>query len=172
MFINGILTNTEIWYSLKKNEVKEFEDLDRNLLTRVFQVPVSTPQEAFYLELGILPIGVIIKARRINYLQYLVTRREHEMLYEFFICQWYHPVRGDWTETVKEDLKDFDIPCDFQFVKSKSKESFKRLVKINAKEYALKILVELEWPLLEIIFVKEKNYQHVLCVVNIWMFKP
>ena len=142
MFINGILTNTEIWYSLKKNEVKEFEDLDRNLLTRIFQGPVSTPQEAFYLELGILPIGVIIKARRINYLQYLVTRSEHEMLYKFFICQWYHPVRGDWTETVKEDLKDFDIPCDFQFFKSKSKESFKRLVKIKAKEYALKILME------------------------------
>ena len=99
-------------------------------------------RKLFYLELGILPIGVIIKAHQINYLQYLVTRSEHEMLHKFFICQWYHPVRGDWKETVKEDLKDFDIPCDFQFFKSKSKESYKRLVKIKAKEYALKILVK------------------------------
>ena len=56
IFVNGILTNSEIWYDLKKTEVKELEDLDLQLLRGVFQVPFSTPQEAFHLELGILPI--------------------------------------------------------------------------------------------------------------------
>jgi hypothetical protein len=31
MFLNGILTNSEIWYNLSKSEVQEFEDLDRLL---------------------------------------------------------------------------------------------------------------------------------------------
>ena len=41
---------------------------------------------------------------------------------------------------VRQDLEDFEIPCDFKNIKSKSKDAFKRLVKIKAKEYALKIL--------------------------------
>ena len=79
MFINGILTNAEIWYSFSESEVREFESLDRILLRKILQVPVSTPKEAYYLELGILPIGVIVKARRINYYyHYLVTRGDRK----------------------------------------------------------------------------------------------
>ena len=140
MFVNGILTNAEIWYNFSDSEVKEFESLDRLLLRKFMKVPISTPQESFYLELGILPIGVIVKARRINYLRYLITRNENEMLYKFFIMQWYQPCRGDWTETVKKNLEEFDIPCDFTYIKSKSGEAFKRIVKVKAQEYALKIL--------------------------------
>ena len=77
-FVNGILTNCGIWYGLTASDVKEFEDLDLTLLRQVFQVPVSTPKEAFFLELGILPIGIIIKARRIIYFHYLVKTNESE----------------------------------------------------------------------------------------------
>ena len=80
MFLNGILTNSEIWYNLSESDIKEFENLDRLLLRRILNVPVSTPKEALYLELGILPIGWIIKSRRINYFHYLVNRDEEEML--------------------------------------------------------------------------------------------
>ena len=142
LFLNGILTNCEIWYGFSSSEVKEFENLDLNLLRKILQVPISTPQEAFYLELGIIPVGIIIKARRINYLHYLVTRSESEMLHKSFLKQWFEPCRGDWTEKVKEDLAEFDIPCDWEFIKSKSRDSFKRLVKRKAHECALKTLTE------------------------------
>ena len=59
------------------------------------------------------------------------------MLKKFFLTQWYQPCEGDWTETVKQNLEEFNIPCNFESIKSKSRESFKRLVKIRAKEYAL-----------------------------------
>ena len=45
MFINGILTNAEIWYNLKQSEIEEFELLDRSLLRQILQVPVTTPKE-------------------------------------------------------------------------------------------------------------------------------
>jgi 3-deoxy-D-manno-octulosonate 8-phosphate phosphatase KdsC-like HAD superfamily phosphatase len=50
MFLNGILTNSEIWYNLSESEIKEFEDLDRLLLRRILQVSISTPKEAWSLE--------------------------------------------------------------------------------------------------------------------------
>ena len=144
IFLNGILTNAEIWYSFTEAEIKEFENLDKKLLRKILQVPISTPQEALYLELGILPIGVIVKARRINYLHYLVHRNKSEMLYSFFITQWNNPSRGDWTETVKADLADFNIPCNFEFLRSKSQEAFKRLVKVKSREFALNQLTHMQ----------------------------
>ena len=49
---------------------------------------------------------------------------------------------GDWTEQVKIDFEDFLIPLDFDFIKKKSKECFKNLVKIKAKEYSLTLLIK------------------------------
>ena len=46
-------------------------------------------------------------------------------------------VKNDWTTQVRKDLEDFGIPEDLDFIKSKSKDSFKKLVKIKAADYAL-----------------------------------
>ena len=62
------------------------------------------------------------------------------MLYKFFITQWFNPTKGDWSLQVKEDLKLLEIPCTFDFIKSKSKETFKRIVKKQVKIFALKML--------------------------------
>ena len=62
------------------------------------------------------------------------------MLYTFFTTQLNNPTPGDWTEQVKLDCLDFDIPFDFEFMLSKSSESFKKIVKIKAEEYELKRL--------------------------------
>ena len=107
MFINGILFNAEIWYGLTKAEINEFEDLDRLLLRRIPKVLVSSPKESFHLELGIIPIGDIIKLRRLQYLHHLVTRDENEMLSQFFYTQLTNPSNGDWTETVKGHLEEY-----------------------------------------------------------------
>ena len=75
MFLSGILTNSDIWYNLKDSEIEELEELDRMLLRKIFRTKVSCPKEAEFLESGVLPIGVIIKAKRLNYLHYLVKEQ-------------------------------------------------------------------------------------------------
>ena len=142
LFINGILTNAEIWYALTSEELKALDDLDKTLLRKVLKVPFSTPSEAYYLELGILSIEAILKNRRANYLHYLVTRGEEQMLHSFFITQFYDPTPGDWTEQAKLDYQDLNIPLDFEFLKSKSKESFKKLAKRKTQEYSLRKQLE------------------------------
>ena len=59
------------------------------------------------------------------------------MLSKFFHAQYTFPVKGDWSEQVKLDLKDFEIQENFEWIKSKSKDSFCRLVKKQGKEFAL-----------------------------------
>ena len=135
-FLNGILTNCDIWYGMSKEEINEFESLDRTLIRKILKTPISTPVEALYLELGIIDIGTLIKAKRINFLHYLCTRNETEMLAKFFQAQWKYPGSKDWTETVKEDLDDFEIPQDLKYIKSKSEISFKNLVRTKSKEFS------------------------------------
>ena len=140
MLVNGITTNVEVWHSVLENEIEELQNIDKLLFRRLLSVPKSTPIESFYLELGAIPIGVIIKARRVNYLHSILEKEQTGMVYSFFITQWNSPTKGDWTELVQKDLEDLEIPCSFEFIRSKSKEAFKSLVKAKAKEYAFKIL--------------------------------
>jgi hypothetical protein len=71
-----------------------------------------------------------------------LNRKEDEMLYSFFLTQFYNPTPGDWTEQAKLDFADLDIPLDFEVLKKKSKESFKSLVKRKAEEYELLRLIK------------------------------
>ena len=146
IFLNGILTNTEVWYGLKESELTELEALDYILLRDVLQTPSSTPIEALQLELGVLSVRTIIKARRINYLHYLATSKENEMIFKFFMAQLNYPLKNDWTNQVKEDLSDFAINDDLSFIKSKSINSFKKLVKAQAAKYELTRLLKVKAP--------------------------
>ena len=66
------------------------------------------------------------------------------MLLTFFMVQWDQGSAGDWSEEVKKNLTDFGIPKDLQFIKSKSKLVFNKLVKSKAREYELNRLVKLK----------------------------
>ena len=59
------------------------------------------------------------------------------MLSKFFHAQFRFPAKDDWSEQVRLDLKDLNIPENLEWIRSKSKDSFRRLVKKRAKDYAL-----------------------------------
>ena len=57
-----ILTNAEIWYNLKKSELKKIEELERCRLWNVFSTQISCHKEALHLESGTIYIGTLIKS--------------------------------------------------------------------------------------------------------------
>ena len=141
--INGMLTNCEVWYGLTDGDVCQLEEVDRLLWRQVFGVASSCPVEALYLESGCVPINLVIKSRRINYLQHLVTRNETEMIYKFFLAQWKYPGRkNEWTDQVKADLREFGLEDELNLIKMKTKLSFKTLVKKKMREVALAKLIQ------------------------------
>ena len=118
--------SSEILYGIKKKELDQLEEVDKSLLRKVLDAPSSSCTESLYLELGIIPIHVIIKARRLNYLHYLVNLEEDEMLAKFFTVQWKYPTKEDWTIQVQRDLEDFEITKNLEQIKSMSKNVFKK----------------------------------------------
>ena len=144
ILIGSILTNSEVWYRLTAADVADLESIDRNLLKRICSLPNSAPTAAVYLELGCMQISTIIKARRLNYLHYLVKLGRNEMLSRFFWCQWWENDKYDWTFQVRQDLVDFDLPSDLDVIASKSTISWKQLVKKQAKHYEYDRLVNIK----------------------------
>ena len=97
-------TQNECWHGLTLSHINQLEIVDKFLLRRILKIPSSTPTESMYLDLGMLRIGTIKKARRINFLHYLLRRNETEIIYQIFSVQWNH--------FVKQDLIDFRIDPD------------------------------------------------------------
>ena len=141
ILLGSILTNSEVWYRLSTADLSELESLDRNFLKRLCSLPKSAPTAAVYLELGCMRISTIIKARRLNYLHYLLNLDSDEMLSRFFWTQWLDNKKHDWCYLVKADLSDFDLTNDLSEIQRRSVFSWKTLVKRKAKEYELKQLL-------------------------------
>ena len=145
ILVNGILTNCEVWYGLTQNDIKQLEDVDRLYLRKVLNAPSTCPKEALYLELGCVPLGLIIKSRRVNYLHHLATRIQTSMLSSFFKAQWEYPSKkNEWTEQVKIDLGQLGLSDNLNWIKKKSKLAFKTLVKKQVSEVALIELLNLK----------------------------
>ena len=144
IFLSSILKNSEVWYGVTQSDIEELEILDKNLLRSIFKVPSSTPVAGLYLESGSIRIGTLIKARRINYLHYLLKLSRSEMLSNFFYTQWEHSVKLDWTEQVKKDLSDFGLPRDLESLENLSVKYCKNLIKKKAKEYEFRCLMNMK----------------------------
>ena len=109
LFLSSILTNSEAWYNLKKEEIDILEQADESLLRKILECPASTPKEMIYLELNCLPIRYIIKCRRVNFLSYIVREDKKSLIYRFLEIQLKKPTKNDWGQTVESDLEELDI---------------------------------------------------------------
>ena len=68
------------------------------------------------------------------------TRKESEMLQQFFITQCNRPFKWDSTETVQENLDEFGLPIDLNYIKLKSTEAYQNIVVSKTIKHALKLL--------------------------------
>ena len=82
------MTNAESWYGLSAQHIEQLEVVDRLLLRKVLDTPISTPIEGIQLELGIYSIGTIIKARRVIFLHNILSNSDNEMNQKVLMAQW------------------------------------------------------------------------------------
>ena len=59
MFLNAILTNSEVWYGLKSTHITELEEVDEYLLRQILNAHSKTPKEMLHLETGTIPVEYV-----------------------------------------------------------------------------------------------------------------
>ena len=139
LLLNSILTNSEVWYHLKEEELRILEKCDENLLRKIFEAPCTTPIPMLYLESGCKPVRYTILARRMMFLHYILHEDEESLIMRFFKAQKESPCKDDWYLTVIGDLEYLEIYLTFEHIKSASRQSFKNIVdeaiSVKAHEY-------------------------------------
>ena len=174
IFLSSILLNSETWMDLNSTDIEELECIDRLLLRKILNTPVSTPIPALYLELGVVPIRFKIQARRLMYLHYILNRKDDELLLKVFKSQCKNPVKGDWCLSVQEDLKDFGLESySFDRIKKIKKNKFKKIIKKACKATAFKFLMDEKEgkSKLENIDYKDLQLQNYLKAKNVYYKK-
>ena len=142
MFVNGLLFNSEVWYSVKAKHLETLENIDQILLRKMFKAHSKTALEALFLEAGIIPLRFIIAKRRLMYLWTILQRPEEEMLKKVYKTQKVVRTSGDWANIIEEELKTYNINLTDEEIEATSKYTFKNLVKRNVDSEALKYLNE------------------------------
>ena len=141
MLLNGILFNSEIWYNVKEEEEQRLSEVDEYLLRKILGVPSKTPKEALFLETGCIPVKFILKMRRLMYLHHILKRPNEELIKKFYEAQKCKLSKGDWVQTVNENLKDLEIKLDEKEISQMSKQKFKTAVKKKIRAAAYKFLI-------------------------------
>ena len=139
--LSAILWNIESWYNLTDAEVEELQILDRILLRKILQVSKSCPSIYLYLDLGVAPLKRMIQAKRVMFLQYILTRKDDDLLKKFFLAQCRNPSKNDWCHTVRQDLSELGISNEFDDIKKLSKYQLSKLVKSACVEKSFDDLI-------------------------------
>ena len=91
---------------------------------------------SLFLELGVVNLNYVIMARRLNFLHYILSRPDDELVKQFFDVQVKYPVKNDWVLSVKSDLKTLNINLTFDEIKKETKDYFSKLVKAKVRSGA------------------------------------
>ena len=141
MFLNGILTNSEVMYGLEKDEINSLEKVDEYLLRQILEAHSKTPIEMLYLEMGIVPIKYTIISRRLNYLKNILNTSEHDLIRKVYEAQRRKPTKNDWILTVDQDKKEINMMLTDDQISKMSKYKYKKYVKEKVRSTAFKDLL-------------------------------
>ena len=100
LLLNGILTNSEAWYGLKIADLEHLEEIDEQLLRKIFEAGAGCPKEMLYLETGTIPIRFLVAFKIVMFLHYILNQDKDSLIYRVFEAQVRSLTKNDWSETV------------------------------------------------------------------------
>ena len=145
-FVNSIMTNSEIWHNVKLHHVQSLEKYDLSLLRKIMNAHSKTASEAFFFELGRLPLRFILSKRRLMYLWHVLHRDTEEIIWKIYEAQKIKSSKGDWFELLKNERENNCILQTDEEIASMSKERFRRIVDEKVGIGAVKYLNNLAEP--------------------------
>ena len=121
--------NVEVLHNISDQEIKTLDKVDLQLLRQSMLLSSKSARSLILLEFGLVPVDLIIKQKRINFLHHLLTEEEESLAKKVLMKQTEKPMKGDYVKIVNKDLKECKIGLTFDEIKNTSKMKFKELVK-------------------------------------------
>ena len=137
------MTNSEVWHNFKMKHVQSLESSDLHLLKTILNAHSKTASEAFYLEMGILPLRFVLAKRRLMYLWHILSREKTELIYKIYFAQKCKSNKGDWVKILDTERDNFEVTTSDDEISQMSKNMFKTYVDEKIKNKAVKYLEKL-----------------------------
>ena len=145
-FVNSVMTNSEVWDNVQVKHIESLEKSDIDLLRKILNAHSKTAKEAFFLELGILPLRYHLSLRRFMYLWHILHRDTTELIRKVYDLQKCNFKKGDWVNILQEERMKYDISETDETISKMSKHKFKKIVKKKIKTHAIQYLKNLSIP--------------------------
>ena len=143
LLLSSVLLNCETWVNVTKNDLFQLQKVDRAMVRSALRAPSKSPGPSIFLEVGAVPIKYYLIGRRIVFLHYILMRPENDLLSQVFFAQLEKPVKNDWSEQIKEDLKLTELDhLTFDNIKAIKRDKFKIMVKEKIRKLAFKDLLQ------------------------------
>ena len=97
-----------------------------------------------FLELGCVPLRLIIRSKRMNFLHYILNQPDESIIKSVFNEQLSNPSRNDWVKLIDQDMKCLKIGLTYDKIQIMSKNSFKNFINKKIREAALEYLTILK----------------------------
>ena len=142
MFINGILTNAEVWYNMTEKHLATLESADLSLFRKIFGANRNTAKELFYLETGKIPLRYIISKRRLMFLWTVLNREKDDLVRKVYEVQKIRQTKNDWYIMIEQEKQKYNITVTDDEISLMSKYKFKTLVQKSVENVAFQDLKE------------------------------
>ena len=146
LFINSIMSNSEIWHNVKLGHVQSLEKLDMQLLRKIVNAHSKTACEALFFELGKLPLRFTLSKRRLMYLWQILHRDTDELTWKVYQAQKLKTSRGDWYQIIQTERENLHITLSDEEIEKMSREKYKSIVEKHIQSEGLKYLCGLAAP--------------------------
>ena len=144
ILVSKLVSSSESWYNITKQEYKKLESIDEMFYRRLFNVQSSVPKESLFIESGKMTVKYIIKMRRVMYWWHIVNSNKSEVLYKVYLAQQLNRSKGDWVEQLDKDKVELNLQLTDEEIQGYSQDQFKRIVKTRIEKCAIKHLIELK----------------------------
>ena len=84
MLVSKLVSSSEIWYNVSKEQLRKLEEVYEMYFMRLFQAPTSVPGLSLYIECAKLPVRFVCQARRLQYYWHILHLSENELVYKFY----------------------------------------------------------------------------------------
>ena len=135
--IPTLLNNAESW-TLNKTEVEELERVEIQALKALFKLPLQTPNTAVMFTFGTLYTKQRIDQIQLIFLHKIVNRPSEHWTNRMLLAL--QNLNIGWSKSIKETLREYNLPLDLQEIKTIPQPEWKRRVRTSIEQKNLERL--------------------------------
>lgn len=168
MVFPTIFYGIETWSRTTKNEKEKIEQMQKNIITKMFEMRKTTPYWGILAETGIWPVSERLGYKRIMLLNNIMTSTNNRLIREVLADQIKNPYQDCWIKEIQKDCDEYGITIE-EIIKM-DKKNLKRKMNGLINDYITKMFELKKHNMTKLRFINEyklKNYIKVNSIEDV-----